>query len=1422
MTSWNWLYLSDFSSSFKPTSLPEDNPANFSYFFDTAGRRTCYLAPERFLPPGSVPDPAEKVTWAMDIFSAGCVIAELFLETPIFNLSQMFKYRKGEFDPVSFHLYRIADKDVRDLIANMIALDPTKRDEADGLLKHARNKVFPEYFYSFLHQYMALVTDPSSGRFPVSSSTSNLGEADERIDRLYYDFDKISYFLGYENDKPTSQSSTLSRTGLGLFPVQLNIPNNEHHAIARARRPSDDGTLIFLSLVISSLRNTARAQGRIRACDLLLAFAERLTDEAKLDRILPYLIALLHDETDIVKIAALRSLTQLLSLVTVISPVNANVFPEYILKQTRDFVLGSEKTPNPLVRATYAGCIGSLATTASRFLNMVATLRADGTLPTADPDLEDGETTTTAVYHDLFDNARNELIEIFEDHTKSLITDRDSAVRRAFLESVPELCLFFGTAELNDIILSHLNTYLNDRDWMLKCAFFDNIVGVATFLGGTSLEEFILPLMVQALTDPEEFVVERVLRSLANMADLGLFQRSRTWELIDVVARFTMHPNIWIREASAMFISSSTKFLSQADHQCIILPLIRPYMKAAIKNFTELELLDTLKKPLSRQVLDLASQWVTRTDRGIFWKSASQLQTFSFGVGLSNMPIVSSKDSGHSGLKQLPRNEEDEQWLSRLRTMGMTADDEFKLVALREYIWRTVPQKLREVSNQGSTDLSNIIKLTNKGITLQTVLFDDKKPLDDPLRPIKPELEGGERGHTIADALLDASMTIDDSIARRRKTAFNAHRARSDAQNPTSLMALNGVDTGANSSVTSSPASPSPMQGALPDARRNGSMAPPQRPLTRTFSDDASSIASTERALSGRQIRHQSSAISLLNKGSSKSNAETGTTSANAFGKVEGPFTQMANQPSALVMAKDREEAAQANDVRFRAAHSYNGNDPSVLQMLDSMYIENYPNDIVEFGPLVQPMSRRKTITRSTAQSVTQPWRPQGILVATFSEHIGPVNRIAVAPDHVFFITGGDDGSVKVWDTARLERNIAHRSRQTHRHPTGANITTLCFVENTHCFVSTGSDGSIHVVKVEYLFSPGVGSTSRYGKLRLLREHQLPNGEFAVWSEHFRLETHSTLIIATNRSRILAVDLRNMKVLYELLNPVHHGTPTCFVIDRKRHWLLLGTSHGILSLWDLRFKVRLRAWGIPGASCIYRLVIHPFKGRGKWVCVAGGSGQGEVSVWDIEKVQCREVYRCGGSRESPKGYEAWTVDEDRPEGMLGRFATALEPASGSTDRGVRAMVAGIDSAEDGRDSGKYGFLVTGGSDKKIRFWDLARVESSLVVSGLDVDEPKPTFTASHPTAALTVNTERVPRKAPSEANAGEGTRRGNVTGGGSSATGSNRPPRSSVISAQQQQLLRNHLDSILDVALLESPYGMTVSVDRSGCTYVFQ
>lgn len=124
VTSWNWVYLADFASH-KPTYLPLDDPSDFAFYFDTSGRRSCYVAPERFFASGSRPDGAPvlgntdrqnndtRVTEAMDVFSVGCVIAELFREgAPLFTLSQLFKYREGELYPDGL-LTSIEDVDVR-------------------------------------------------------------------------------------------------------------------------------------------------------------------------------------------------------------------------------------------------------------------------------------------------------------------------------------------------------------------------------------------------------------------------------------------------------------------------------------------------------------------------------------------------------------------------------------------------------------------------------------------------------------------------------------------------------------------------------------------------------------------------------------------------------------------------------------------------------------------------------------------------------------------------------------------------------------------------------------------------------------------------------------------------------------------------------------------------------------------------------------------------------------------------------------------------------------------------------------------------------------------------------------------------------------------------------------------------------------
>ncbi|KAL8833172.1 MAG: hypothetical protein Q9170_004429 [Blastenia crenularia] len=1416
VTSWNWLYLTDFSSCYKKTRLPEDNPADFSYYFDTSGRRTCYLAPERFLSTNETDD-GRGVTWAMDVFSVGCVIAELFLESPIFSLSQLYKYRKGEFDPTFSYLEKIQDKEVRDLVGHMIQLDPESRYAADEYLNFWRKKAFPEYFYSFLHQYMGLITDPSSGRSPVLPETGNFGEADDRIDRVYFDFDKISYFLGYETEKESS--SAVEHQGISdIIPLQVDIPNNRHPSNSAGRRPMDDGSLIFLTLVVSCLRNTARATARLRACDLMLAFAERITDEAKLDRVLPYIIALLNDKSEIVKAAAIRTTSQLLALITVVSPVNANVFTEYIRPRLQNVIDGPLSPREHLVRAAYASCLATLARSSSRILDLVQALRADGSIPTVDPEIEDG-VPSSAGYQNLFDVARLDLLEYFETYTKSLLTDNDASVRRAFLGSVASLCVFFGSRRASDVVLSHMNTYLNDRDWILKCAFFQTVVGVATFIGGSGLEDFILPVMVQALTDPEEFVVEEVLSSLASMAELGLFQRSKIWELVDVTARFLMHPNIWIREAAAHFISASTQFLSLADIHCMVSPLVQPYLKIPINDFAENTILGALRKPLPRNVMELAMTWATKNHTGLFWKSAQKQRTFSFGSPTQAIETISSKDLRPDILNRLPKNEEDEQWLSRLRNLGMFQDDDIKLVALREYLWHMAPKRTADEPNEAPTP-GGMKELGKLGINPQTVFFETKKRRTKS-QPRRPSAERTSNGttlpgpHTITDALLEATTTIDDPLSERKKSLANARRERLNSDKVT---LANRIQASSNDQRDSEDTSDRRLT-----AQRGSSSQIPSPTSTNDEQRSDGTLTPNEvgpRVERGRGLKHKSSAIDLLHRRDTvKTTAETATTATNAFGQVDGLHRTEGSVTGSNVKPKVTGEV-QGTRHEIRTTHTYDGTDPNILKLLTSLASKNYPSDIVDFGPLVTPIYKTPSMRKAGSGDPDKPWRPEGILVATFGEHTAAINLVLPSPDHAFFVTASDDGTVKVWDTLRLERNLAYRSRQTHEHVDGAKVKCVTFVQNTHTFVSGATDGSINVVRVDH---KRVGDASRYGKTRVLREYQLPEDEYALHLEHFKAEAQSVLIVATNKSRVIALDLRDMTELYSFENPVHHGTPTCLCVDPKHHWLVVGTTHGILDLWDVRWKLKLRSWGLGGGTPIHYIRIHPFRGAKKWLCIGGGTGQMDVTVWDLERGDCREIYRVGGSRSITKDdlkmYEARNVDEEKPESMLSRFATSVEPAGlANPDRSIRAMALGLDMSHDGVEA-KSGFFLTGGSDRKLRFWDGMRLDLSKVISGLDVDEEQPKYTTAHPTTSLTLYTENAPRPGPSAPNAAAGNK---PSANMAAKKAGPKPPRSTVISQQQQHLLRNHLDTIMDVAILESPVGMIVSVDRSGIIKVFQ
>lgn len=260
-----------------------------------------------------------------------------------------------------------------------------------------------------------------------------------------------------------------------------------------------------------------------------------------------------------------------------------------------------------------------------------------------------------------------------------------------------------------------------------------------------------------------------------------------------------------------------------------------------------------------------------------------------------------------------------------------------------------------------------------------------------------------------------------------------------------------------------------------------------------------------------------------------------------------------------------------------------------------------------------------------------------------------------------------------------------------------------------------------------------------------------------------------------------------MHVLETMENPRHYGAITCLCVDRKRAWLIAGTANGVLSLWDLRFGMLLKSWRVGASSGetakssrIYQILLHPTQGKGRWVMVAfetakpitpgveTSSPTTLIEVWDIEKTLLMETYAtreivAGGSGadgELPQPTEVTgEPTEVNPATAIAALVRSRQQSKMPLDRlpkrpaqsgspgdvpwirpslDVRTMVVGSDlgghsskleleSSTGGRSSGGRGFIISGSEDRKMRLWDLARVERSAVLSGAETEVEKPGY-----------------------------------------------------------------------------------------------
>jgi phosphoinositide-3-kinase regulatory subunit 4 len=158
----------------------------------------------------------------------------------------------------------------------------------------------------------------------------------------------------------------------------------------------------------------------------------------------------------------------------------------------------------------------------------------------------------------------------------------------------------------------------------------------------------------------------------------------------------------------------------------------------------------------------------------------------------------------------------------------------------------------------------------------------------------------------------------------------------------------------------------------------------------------------------------------------------------------------------------------------------------NIKQLIERTYLDTRKETPVEFGEYVADGVPKRRAVRSahSGRERSSLGRPEGTLISHLTEHSGAIVGLCVSPDSVFFASGSEDGSVKVWDSMRLEKNVTARSRLSIH--MGARVTALCALQHSHCVACASENGIIQIYRIDVNLS---STLPKYSKQHLVRQY---------------------------------------------------------------------------------------------------------------------------------------------------------------------------------------------------------------------------------------------------------------------------------------------------------------------------------------------
>ncbi|GAB4818761.1 hypothetical protein N2152v2_005807 [Parachlorella kessleri] len=1344
LTSWDWVYLVDFAP-YKPTALPADNPADFSFFFDTAGRRKCYIAPERFYdsasPQAAREAAAMQLTPAMDVFSAGCVLAELFMDgQPLFDYSKLLAYRLGQYDPAPA-LDKV-EAGVREVVLHMTRRDPAQRKTAAEYLQMLSDLALPPTFGSvvrpFFSSMLALDSDARVALVDEEyahlkarlagppSSSANSKHLNGRLGAA-----AVSGWAGPAQQPSRQRGPHQSEVAALLSQAQAVLQQLDGSSGGALGRRSSSGSggggtghrrTVSGSSSSTSGQAGGEAGGRQQPTDRASGDVGVLSVGSRggglQSGIADAAAAGVADEAGTVAGAALAEAGE-----DGDGPVAAGASPEcmVLVAVLLCTLLRGARLQEHKTRVVSLLCdSAAFCDDDTRLQRVVPYLIAATSEPLAAVKGRAlrGLATVLAQVRKVPPSDAKIFTEYILPCLSLLPTDAELSVQ---VEYACVVSLLASTArsfleQQQRRRLQHLQQQQQQQQQAAGAgAALAEAAGAAGGASGSSLMNYdeemahlrgnVERVVHELLVGPH---VETKLALLPHLHRLATFcgRRDTADLLLPPLLTFLNSPQWQVRAAFYRHLGGVGPSLGGEGLAAIVLPfldrmMIGPEDAVAAEAVSFLGrvcgagllrkrfLLMVAAKLHHFRLLQSPSTAVRSAAVQFVVAAAGQLSPAEVFAQL--LPLVRPQ------LTQEPLSLEAPALLVRALATSTTP------------LWQPSPHK------EGQPLPQQQQQAPSPSSSAASAAAVSRRPTID---PATTGSHAGVLRQSIDSALHPRPYTHQGSPSPSRLHSSTGGGAVAGL----SLHAMPAVP-GANSMIIPAPASAASYSISL-DSR---------------FLHPGSSFlsAALEQSILGSAGAHGGHLIA----------SASAAAAAGAPGASRGQGSRL--HYSAHMSAAERGMHLVARAKRS-APHPAGGLGDVVLQRQmtpGAMYgTAMYGIDEVSPQPSAALAQAGVRDAVSAALSVglpdgpdtaaaVAPWQPRGVLMAHLAEHRKAVTRLAVAHNGAFFASASADETVKVWDCRRLEKDVSFRSRLTYAGQ-GGRIAAVAACHDGQSIASGSSNGSIHVWRVEYTCRGAGGAPDRYTGLTNMRQVSPNSGsvlDVSSWGP-------SLLVYATQRGGVAAWDLRMSADAWALPASPSQGLLERFALDPSpgQNWLVTGSTRGHLTLWDIRFRLPVNSWQHPAAGTVAslavaaapptRLGIRQGAAAGPLLYVA--AGENEVGLWDVAEGRCLQVLRVlrPGALEASRRAVPSALAPPSHSSLGGGLGARQQDMMG---RAKQLGIGELQTPQPRKDGCRAllptpaGPVLWAGTDRTVRCWDAAKPQQSYVVCTAPPPVPLP-------------------------------------------------------------------------------------------------